>query len=258
MHRRYTLALIFLTLSITLLATESSASLQLSTFQSRQQSLTSETPTIINIDGDVSLTPEQNRIYWNPHSTGLTNASDWKATFDNETEIYLKTTDDEAGHVATGAWWTTSFKTKEKLPLYTSTPLRVVANFTLNIVEIDLSRGSEWLRIALACAVQRRDGQVVYTESDIWDSPTALSSPNGNVITGGNTVYKGGDVVEYKIDQATVGKWTNYSVDLTKSIDSAWSLKSGDVLESAYIVVEAIGGVSVTVAVDNLWLTKLT
>ncbi len=215
-------------------------------------------PTIINIDGDVALAPEQNRIYWNPHSTGLTNASAWKTTFDNETEIYLRTTDGEAGHVATGAWWTTSFKAAEKLPLYTLKPVRVVANFTVNIVEIDLFKGNEWLRIALACAVQRRDGQVVYTESDIWDSPATLSSPNGNVVTGGNTIYKGGDVVEYKIDQATVGKWTNYSVDLTKSIDSAWSLKSGDVLESAYIVVEAIGSLSVTVAIDDFWLVKLT
>jgi hypothetical protein len=257
-NKRYTLALLFLTLCIGLLATESSATLQFSTLQSRRQSLPTEMPTIVNVDGDVALAPEQNRIYWNPHSTGLTNASAWRTTFENETEIYLRTTDNEAGHVATGAWWTTSFKTHEKLPLFTSKPVRVVANFSLNIVEIDLSKGNEWLRIALACAVQRTDGQVVYTESDVWDSSAALSSPSSNLVTGGNIVYRGGDVVEYKIDQATVGKWTNYSIELTKSVDSAWSLKSGDVLESAYIVVEAIGSVSATVAIDSFWLMKLT
>ncbi|MEM3627642.1 MAG: hypothetical protein QXZ25_06415, partial [Candidatus Bathyarchaeia archaeon] len=41
---------------------------------------------IININGDVSLAEDQNRIHWNPHTTGLTNASLWNVTFKNETE----------------------------------------------------------------------------------------------------------------------------------------------------------------------------
>ena len=211
----------------------------------------------MNVDGDVAFSLEQNRACWNPHSTGLTDASTWQATFEEEAEISLKTSANETGHVATGAWWTTSFITKEKLPLFTSKPVQISASLRIKLVEIDCRKGNEWIRIALACAVQRNDGTVVYTETDIWDSPAALRSPNGNVPLGGNTVYRGGDVVEYKIDQAAIGEWKNYSVDLTKHIDSAWSLKSGDVLESAYIVVEIIGEVSVTVKIDDFWLTRL-
>ena len=127
----------------------------------------------------------------------------------------------------------------------------------MNIVRVDCQKGHEWVRIALACAVQRDDGTVVYTETDVWDSPAALLSPNGNIPLGGNTVYRGGDVVEYKIDQAAISEWKNYSVDLTRHIDSAWSLRSGDVLESVYVVVEVIGSCSVTVKVDDLWLGRL-
>lgn len=124
-----------------------------------QQIMSSETHGVVNIDGDVSLTDEQNRIYWNPHSTGLTNASLWRVTFKNETEIFMKTTPDEAGHAATGAWWT-SFKSNEKLQLYTSNPVRVLASFRANVVNADCESGHEWLRIALACAIQRNDGSV--------------------------------------------------------------------------------------------------
>lgn len=256
MHKRYALGILFLALLSTLLAANSFASTQ-NPPQPPHPNPTQQTPTTINIDGDVALTPEQNRMYWNPHSTGLTNASTWKTTFENETEISLETTANEAGHVATGAWWTTSFKTKEKLPLYTSKPTQVLASFKINIINITYQKENEWLRIALASATQRNDGTVVYTETDVWDSPAALQSPNGNIPLGGNTVYKGGNVIEYKTTQATLGEWKNYSVNLTNQIDSAWSLKLGDLLESAYIVIEVIGGVSVTIRVDDLWLTIL-
>jgi len=222
-----------------------------------QQIMSSETLGVINIDGDVSLTEEQNRIYWNPHSTGLTNASIWTVTFKNETEISMKTTETEAGHVATGAWWTTSFKSNEKIQLYTSNPIRVLASFRANVATADCKLGHEWLRIALACAIQRADGSVVYTEMDFWDSPNTLKSPNGNIGSGGNIVYRGGDVVEYKIDQASLGEWTGYSLDLTEYINSAWSLQPSDLLESVYVVVEVIGGTTVTVKADDLWIARL-
>lgn len=227
------------------------------TMEHQQRTLTPDAPGIINVDGDVSLSEEQNRIYWNPHSTGLTNASTWKASFKDEVEVFLKTTSNEAGHVATGAWWTTGFKSNQKTQLYTTEPVRLLASFRANVLSADCESGGEWLRIALACAVQRADGSIIYTEFDFWDSPSVLACPSGNVSLGGNTVYKGGNVVEYKMDQATLGKWNNYSVELTEGIDSAWFVRSGDVLESVYIVVEVIGGTTATVKVDDFWIAKL-
>jgi len=259
MQRHRTMLLLIIAILLSLFTIHSSISSQATADQGKhpQTPLLPETPGIVNVDGDVSLREEQNRNYWNPHTTGLTDASAWAVTFNNETEISLRTTSNEAGHVATGAWWTTGFKTNKKLDLYGSGPLQVVASFRANVAALSLQSGQEWLRIAFACAVQRFDGSVVYTETDFWDSPNALAAPSGNVKTGGNIVYRGGDVVEYKIDQAAIGEWKNYFVDLTRHIDSAWSLKSGDVLESAYIVVEIIGEVSVTVKIDDFWLTKL-
>lgn len=257
MHKRYAAVLLLLAVFSVFLAGNSFGSSQRSTIQPVLQNSTHENSAIMNVDGDVAFSLEQNRVYWNPHSTGLTNASAWQATFEEETEISLKTSANETGHVATGAWWTTSFRTREKLPLFTSKPVQIAVSLRMKLVEIDCRKGNEWVRIALACAVQRDDGTVVYTEIDVWDSPAALRSPNGNIPLGGNTVYRGGDVVEYKIDQAAIGEWKNYFVDLTRHINSAWSLKSGDVLESAYIVVEIIGEVSVTVKIDDFWLTKL-
>jgi hypothetical protein len=225
--------------------------------QLSQQDLKSRTSEIINTDGNLSLSPEQNKIYWNPHSVGLTDASNWKITFTNETEMHLQTTANESGHIATGAWWTTSFKTRQKLPLYTSKPVQIVAGFRINVLNADCSSGNEWLRIALACATQRADGSVVYTEMDLWDSPTALANPSGNINLGGNTVYRGGDVVEYKIDQAPENEWRSYMLDLTDHIDKAWLLRPGDVLESVYFVVEAAGAVTVTVKTDDLAIARL-
>jgi hypothetical protein len=222
-----------------------------------EPSLTYDKSTIINIDGDVSPNEAENRIHWNPHTTGLTNASLWNITFNNETQITLKTKTGEDGHVAAGAWWATSFRSKTKHPLYVSKPINLKTSFRVNIASINYEAGGEWLRIALACAVQRSDGSVVYTEMDFWDSPNTLRHPSGNIEFGGNIVYRGGDVVEYKIDQAAVGEWIFYSLDLARYIDMAWSIKPGDLLESVYVVIETMGSaVNVDVRVDDLWITQ--
>lgn len=257
MKKRYATIAILLGMLPALLLVNGSVSNRsvLDTGNRMQRTLAMETGEIVNVDGDVSLSGVQNRMCWNPHSTGLTNASSWTVTFENETEIFLETGPNEAGHVATGAWWTTSFKSSMKLPLYTSKPVQVSASFRANVLTADCKSGVEWLRVALACAVQRLNGSVVYTEMDFWDSPTVLACQSGNVKSGGNTVYKGGDVVEYKMDQAALGEWKNYSVDLTGRINSAWSLKPGDALESVYVVAEVIGATAVTVKVDDLWIT---
>jgi len=93
---------------------------------------------------------------------------------------------------------------------------------------------------------------------DFWDSPKTLRHPSGNIRFGGDVVYRGGDVVEYKIDQLIIGEWTNYSLDLTQFIDRAWSIKPGDLLESVYVVVETIGvSVELSMKIDDLWITQV-
>lgn len=254
-HINLTLFSILLAASLLIINILSSQTLGETTAES---SNTSSTVATINIDGDVSMNEAENRIYWNPHSTGFTAASDCRVTFNNEVQILLRTRTGEAGHVATGAWWTTSFKSNTKLPLYTSKPIKLMANFRVNVVAVRYEADNEWLRIALACATQRSDGSVAYTEMDFWDSPNTLKHPLGNLKFGGNTVYRGGDVVEYKIDQAIIGEWISYSLDLAQYINMAWSLKSGDVLESAYVVIETMGAaVEIKVKVDDLWITRL-
>lgn len=215
------------------------------------------TPSIINIDGDVSMSEQLNRIYWNSHCVGLTKASNWKVTFNNEAEISIRTAANDVGHVAAGAWWTTSFGSKQKLQLYASKPLSVQASFRANVVVAKCATGHEWLRIALACAIQRADGSVVYTEMDFYDSPRVLTCRSGNIRSGGNVIYRGGDVIEYKMAQAGLAKWANYLFDLTQYVNQGWLLKPGDILESVYVVVEMIGQTTVTVRVDDLWITLL-
>jgi hypothetical protein len=211
----------------------------------------------INIDGDLSQNPEQNRIIWNPHSVGLTSTSDWRITFTDEVEMHLNTTAIETGHIATGAWWTTSFKPKEKLLMYGLEPVNIAASFRINVLNANLYSGKEWLRMALACAIQRSNSSVVYTEMDLWDSPAVLAHPSGNIRLGGNIVYRGGDVVEYKIDQMATLQWRSYALNLTQCINDAWQLKPGDLLESVYFVVEAAGAINATVRADDLLLARL-
>jgi hypothetical protein len=222
------------------------------------QNAKGKTRETINLDGNLSLSPQQNSLYWNPHSVGLTTSSHWQITFNNQTEMHLETTANESGHIAMGAWWTTSFKTKQKIPLYTASPVQIAVSFNVNLVNASLHSGNEWLRIALACAVQRIDSSVVYTEMDLWDSPSALVHPSGNIQQGGNIIYKGGDVVEYKIDQLSQDQWRSYQLDLTSCINNAWQLKPGDLLESVYFVVETGGAVNVTLRAGDLQIALLT
>jgi len=255
MKASHVVPILFFAFFTVLLLVDSTCSTEAAPKALDSATITSTSLEVINVDGDVSLSEAQNQAYWNPHSTGLTNASSWNVTFNNETDISLKTVLGETGHVAAGAWWTCSFKTNQRIPLYLSTPRTVVAEFRADVASVRLENGNEWLRFALACAVKRLDGTIVYTEMDFWDSPAALDDPSGNVSSGGNVVYHGGDVVEYKIGQAQIGQWTSYRIDLTRQISSAWSLKPGDSLESVYAVIEVIGGIAATLKVDDLWIT---
>lgn len=224
-----------------------------------QTPLAPATSEIINLNGDVSLTETQNRNHWNPHTTGYTNTTTVTLAYKNQTQITLDTTNTESGHIATGAWWTTSFKNPQKLPLYTTKPIKLTATFRINIAEINYTPGNEWLRIALACAVQHQNGMVIYTELDIWDTPNTLNHPTGNTRTGGNTIYRAGDVTEYKIAQTPTGQWTSYDVDLTQHINQAWTIHPGDKLESVYAVIETLNTTAhVTLSIDDLWITQTT
>jgi len=212
---------------------------------------------ILNINGDLSLTENEDAKFWNPHKVGLSNATIWKVSFGDHARIVLETTEDDQGHVATGMWWTSAFKTNKKIPLATSKVSKLYVDFDVKLENVSYDPSKGWLRMALACAVQRSDGSVVYTELDFWDSPYVLNNPSSNVRTGGDIIYAGGDVVEYKIDQLQIGVWKHYSVDLTSYVNRAWKLREGDRLESVYIVVEtAYGKSQVSLTVDNLWIKR--
>lgn len=219
-----------------------------------QVRLNAHSPMVVNVDGDLSLNEREDHAYWNPHAIGLKENSKWNVTFTDELLISIKTEPSDSGHVATGAWWTSAFKPTNKLPLCSPKPMKLHASFIANVALAKCLSGQEWLRLALAFAVQRSDGSVVYTELDFWDSEKTLACEQGNIHAGGDLVYSGGDVVEYKIAQACIGNWADYSLDLGGCFDRAWSVKTGDKLESVYFVVEFVGEVEVLLKADNLWI----
>jgi hypothetical protein len=214
-----------------------------------------KTTVTINTNGDLTLTEEQNRQTWNPHTCGFTQATQATATFTDHTcTISINKTTLEPGHIATGAWWTTSFRTHQKPPLLGT---HVQATFQACLTQATYQPPDEWLRIALATATQRADDTVVYTELDIYDTPNTQNHPTGNTQTGGNTIYTGADVIEYKTDQIPLNQWKNYTLDITANINRAWTLRQGDKLESVYIVIETANTpTQITLQIRNLWITQ--
>jgi len=209
----------------------------------------------INTNGDLKLSAQENRLTWNPHTCGFLPTTQAEATFENNTcTIHINKTTLEPGHIATGAWWNTNFKTHERLPL---TGTHVQATFQASLTQATYQPPNEWLRIALATATQRDDGTVVYTELDIYDTPNTQNHAIGNTQTGGNIIYQAGDVAEYKTDQIPLNQWKNYTLDITANIDKAWTIQQGDKLESVYIVIEtASTPTQVTLQIRNLWITQ--
>ena len=209
---------------------------------------------IINVDGDASLPTAEDRKFWNPHIYGFTKDVEWNVSFSDKVSITLRTFGGEGGHVATGMWWTAGFKGGQKIPLY-NTEIQVA--FDVKVLKFNYETPDDWLRIALACAVQRGNGDVVYTEIDFLDSPETQRHPRGNIHLGGDIIYQFGDVVEFKIDEIALNTWRHYQIDLTNYIDRAWKITEGDRLESVYIVVESDRvPVDVMLEVDNLWIMK--
>jgi hypothetical protein len=214
-----------------------------------------KTTVTINTNGDLALTEEQNRQTWNPHTCGFTQATQATATFaDHTCTLRINKTTTEPGHIATGAWWTTNFKTHQKPALINT---HVQATFQACLTQATYQPPNEWLRIALAIATQRADGTVIYTELDIYDTPNTQNHPTGNTNTGGNTIYQAGDVVEYKTDQIPTNQWKNYTLDITSHVNQAWTIRQGDQLESVYIVIETANTpTQVTLQIRNLWITQ--
>lgn len=212
---------------------------------------------VLNLDGDVSLSAHEDEKYWNPHMVGFTRAMVWSVSFSDEVLIILETIGGEAGHVATGMWWTAGFKSGAKIPLCASMPSQIHVDLNVRVDTAEYEGSDEWLRIALACAVQRADGSVVYTEMDIWDSSNTQRHPSGSARLGGDIIYQGRDVLEFKIDQIPLGTWKHYHVDLTSFVDRAWKIRAGDRLESVYIVVESINNpVKVVMRVNSFWIKR--
>lgn len=214
-----------------------------------------KTTVTINTNGDLALSDQENRDTWNPHTCGFTQATQATATFANNTcTINLNKTTPEPGHLATGAWWTTNFQTRQKPALLNT---HVQATFQACLTQAPYQPPNEWLRIALATATQRADGTVIYTELDFYDTPNTQNHPTGNINTGGDIIYQARDVVEYKTDQIPLNTWKTYTLDLTANINQAWTIKQGDRLESVYIVIEtADTPTQVTLQIRNLWITQ--
>src|SRR4030066_146179 len=75
----------------------------------------------------------------------------------------------EPGHIATGTWRTTSFQTRQKTPIYNT---HIQATFQALLTQAAYTPDNEWLRIALATAVQRADGSITYKKLAFYDTPT--------------------------------------------------------------------------------------
>jgi hypothetical protein len=209
---------------------------------------------VLNVDGDVSFPAVDDRRVWNPHVCGFTGDVVWNLSFDETVAIALKTVSSEGGHVAAGMWWTSGFVDGVKIPLADT---QIHVDFDVRVSRFEYEAPGDWLRIALACAVQRDSGDVVYTELDVLDSPATQQHSWGNIRWGGDVIYQFGDVVEFKVDALPLGVWRHYQLDLTAYIDRAWQIRAGDRLESVYLVVESDRTpVDVLVEVDNLWIKR--
>ncbi|MEM3788346.1 MAG: hypothetical protein QXN95_00560 [Candidatus Bathyarchaeia archaeon] len=224
----------------------------------------------MNVDGDLEFDALQDACFWHPHSAGGNMAEkiggEWNASFGDYATLVLEASEEKFGHVAAGAWWLDWAEAGfSKVPLnqtiIVSVDIRVrTANHT----------GKAWLRIAVASAFQDLKSiggySVKYTELDIYDNQQALSHPQGNIKNGGNIIFKGGDVVEFKYDFIPLGEWKHYEFNLTRWHENAWgNIAKTGLLESVYIVMEVdcresagyAGTAYAVVDVDNLLVYQL-
>jgi hypothetical protein len=214
---------------------------------------------ILNKDGDFAEPSATDALIWSHHKVGLPNLTegvDYGWEFNDEGKMWIKEKSGDKGHVALGIWWD-QFTPPGKIPLY-GNDIYIDFDIILDKANVTVT-GNEWARVALANAFKDSDGNVWYTDLDLWDSPNTDSHPDPNVI------YGGGDVYEYKVDQMPIGEWRHYRFNLTEWIkkrnnyEPSWGekLKGGE-LESVYIVIELDKNQSAdfSLRIDNFWLTR--
>ena len=216
----------------------------------------------LNSDGNFSADSATDAAYHNPHVFG--DVQTWSISFNDYMTLQLQSNSTNIGHIASGTWyynWSLPSTTvHDRMPLnYT-----YILDTDVRITNVNFSSGA-WLRIAFAAAFCDRYNQsghdVKYTELDIYDSPTALNSSSGDAAGGGNVIYQGQDVVEYRVANVNISDtWSHFTWNLTQYITSAWgSMVSNNEfkLESVYAVIEVIGATNATVDVDNFNLYVL-
>jgi hypothetical protein len=202
----------------------------------------------------------------NPSAGGWSKANTtpftWWINFTDKADMYLGG-NNILENIATGFWWG-SFPNGNKYPIDDIQTLEAVVD--INVIRADYS-DNDWLRYAIDTAVVRNNGplcsnySVIYTELDFWDSPAALHHPNGNINQGGDTIFAGGNVVEYKIDNwenRPLNQWKHYHIDFLPYINSTLKtlcngvgIQSGDKLESVYVVIETNSSTTSEILVAN-------
>jgi hypothetical protein len=214
----------------------------------------------LNSDSDFSEDSLTDDAYYNPHLYG--DIDTWSIDFTDYMTLMVDSVSVDSGHIAAGTWyynWTAISETQpDRIPLNNT----FILDTDVRICALNYTDGA-WLRVAFAAAFCDRYNTsgygVKYTELDIYDNPLgALNSSSGDAVGGGNVIYQGQDVVEFRVANVSVSDtWSHFTWNLTQYINAAW----GDMvannefkLESVYCVIEVIGETSVTVDVDNFKL----
>jgi len=197
---------------------------------------------VLNVDGDLELDALKDAVFWHPHSAGGNIAEmddEWNVSFGDYATIVLKVSEGNYGHIAVGTWWIDWAESGfSKVPLNQT----IIVAVDIRVRDVNLT-GKAWLRIAIASAFQDPKSVggygVKYTELDLYDSQQALNHPKGNIKNGGNIIFKGGDVVEFKYDFIPLDEWRHYEFNLTRWHENAWgNIVKRWLLESVYIVIE--------------------
>lgn len=184
---------------------------------------------------------------------------DWIATqavtFDDENKkatdhFETNPTETRFGNVALGFWadkggFTTS---PNMIPIKQQQRLMVEVNLT--ITNLTLTSGSVLRSAIVICLLKATEGAYRYVELDFYDSPQALQSNQGNISEGGDVVYNGSDVVEFRVDQLPTNESRHYTLNFQDYIQRAWGIDENDQIAGLYLVIESSGGVANTFEVE--------
>jgi len=201
---------------------------------------------VLNLDGDLTEVANPHSYYWTFTSAqSLEPGVVWNSTIDTQNRWIRERLEVPSGatlgnNVAIGHWWTSGLKSS---PNYTTlSPSRpLYLDFDVIIDEVNYAAGTTgtWLRLAavIACTIPA-ENMTKYVECDIWDSDRALAHESGDIADGGDVIYGGGDVWEYRIDSLPTSIWRHYRINIQDYWNRAWGLNGTILLESVYFVVE--------------------